>query len=93
MITDFTAVPDWFPFQNAGAGLAVGDVDGDGRPDLVVLMVDDPQGQNAGYYQVGWGVADGEVSGGWSAWAAVPDWFSWANEGAGVAVADHGGRR
>jgi FG-GAP repeat len=73
MITDFAAVPDWFPFQNAGAGLAVGDVDGDGRPDLVVLMVDDPPGQNAGYYRVGWGVDhDGAVAGGWSGWTAVP---------------------
>ncbi|HEX2738437.1 MAG TPA: FG-GAP repeat protein, partial [Acidimicrobiia bacterium] len=49
--TDFAVVPDWFPVENAGAGLAVGDVDGDGRPDLVVLMVDAPQGANAGYYR------------------------------------------
>lgn len=87
MITDFTAVPDWFPFQNAGAGLAVGDVDGDGRPDLVVFMVDAPDGQNAGYFLVGWGLsAAGAVTGGWSPWTPVPDWFSWANAGADVTV-------
>ena len=92
MDTDFAVVPDWFPFENAGAGLAVGDVDGDGRPDLVVLMVDAPQGANAGYYRVGWQLGDdGNLEGGWSPWMAVPGWFSWENEGAGVAVADVSG--
>jgi hypothetical protein len=89
VITEFAAVPDWFPTRNAGAGLAACDIDGDGRPDLVVLMVDDPEGVNAGYYRVGWGVGpDGNLTGGWSPWTAIPDWFPWANEGAGVAVAD-----
>ncbi len=92
MDTDFALVPDWFPVENAGAGLAVGDVDGDGRPDLVVLMVDAPQGANAGYYRVGRQLGDdGNLEGGWSPWTAVPGWFSWENEGAGVAVADVSG--
>jgi Domain of unknown function (DUF1929)/FG-GAP-like repeat len=93
VITDFAAVPDWFAYENAAAGLAVGDIDGDGQPDLVVLMVDDPPGgQNAAYYRIGWGMAaDGNLTGGWSPWVAIPDWFAWVNEGAGVAVADVNG--
>jgi hypothetical protein len=92
VITDFTAVPDWFPAENAGAGLAVADIDGDGQPDLVVLMVDAAQDQNAGYYRVGWGMDhDGNLTGGWSPWTAVPDWFTWQNDAAGVAVADVNG--
>src|SRR5690348_3598098 len=78
--TDFTAVPDWFPTQNAGAGIAVGDVNGDGHQDVVVLMVDDAAEQNAGYFRVGWGTDDQATVGSWTAWTAVPDWFPWFND-------------
>jgi hypothetical protein len=89
VITDFTAVPDWFPAENAGAGLAVADIDGDGRLDMVVLMVDAPPGPNQGYYRVGHRVDhDGNLEGGWGPWLAVLDWFGWENAAAGIAVAD-----
>lgn len=82
-------VPDWFSWENQGGGLAAGDISGNGRPDLVVLLVDAPAGQNAGLYRVGFDLAaDGAVTGGWSPWIAVPDWFSSENQGAGLAVGD-----
>ncbi|HEX5200877.1 MAG TPA: galactose oxidase-like domain-containing protein [Actinoplanes sp.] len=91
MDTDFTAVPDWFSFENAGAGIAVADLTGDGRPDLVVLMVDDPPGQNAGYFRIGVGAGNAGEVGAWTPWIAVPDWNPWLNQGAGIAVADVSG--
>ena len=42
MLTDFTAVPDWFAAENADGGAAVGDVTGDGQPDLLVFAIDAP---------------------------------------------------
>ena len=86
---------DWFSWENQGAGIALADVDGDGRPELVVFQVDNPAQVNGAYYQIGWDLdADGEAAGGWSPWVAVPDWFSWENQGADVAlVAPTGGGR
>ncbi|MGH3913789.1 MAG: galactose oxidase-like domain-containing protein [Pseudonocardiaceae bacterium] len=82
-------VPDWFPYENQGGDIAVADISGSGRPDLVVMMVDAPAGQNAGYYRVGHDLAaDGTVTGGWGPWLPVPDWRFWENQGAGIAVAD-----
>ena len=81
------AVPDWFPWVNAGADVTVADVDGDGVLDLVVLMVDAPEGPNQGFYRSGPLNADGTVTA-WRPWVAVPDWYFWDNQGAGIAVAD-----
>ena len=80
---------DWFSWENQGAGIALADLDGNGRPELVVFAVDNPPGANGGYYQIGWDLdPDGAVTGGWSPWTAVPDWDSWENQGAGIALAD-----
>ena len=52
-------------------------------------MVDNMEGQNRGLYRVGKALdVAGQVTGGWGPWVEVPDWFSWSNQGAGIAVAD-----
>jgi len=89
MQSDFTAVPNWFSWENAGASVAVADIDRDGHPDVVLLMVDAPAGASAGYYRVGREVDDaGGAAGGWIGWQPVPNWFPAVTAGAGVAVAD-----
>ena len=88
MPTDFIEVPDWESWENQGGGVAVADLTGDGRPDLVVFQVDSREGANRGLYRVGPSVdADDGVSGDWGGWLEVPDWGSWENQGADVAVA------
>ena len=89
MANGFITIPDWFSFENQGAGVALADLSGGGARDLIVLMVDSPQGKNRGLYRVGKSIApDGTVTGGWTGWIDVPDWFSFENQGAGVAVTD-----
>jgi hypothetical protein len=86
---EWMAIPDWFPWENQHGGIAVDDLDGDGRPELVVFMIDNPDQQNEAYFRVARRLdADGRVGGGWSDWQEVPDWFSWENQGAGVAIVD-----
>jgi len=94
--TPWVAVPDWFSWDNQGAGIAVADLDGTGSLDLVVAMVDAPAGQNQAFFRVGRALsADGAVTGGWTPWVPVPDWFPWDNQGVAVAVTppDGQGRR
>ncbi len=40
---DWMEGPHWFPFENQYGGVAVADLDGDGRPELIVLMADNPR--------------------------------------------------
>ena len=84
------AVPDWFSDENQAAGVAVADVNGNGALDLVVFLLDAPDGPNQGWFRVGWSLdpATGSVSGGWTDWQPVPDWFPWANAGGDITVAD-----
>jgi hypothetical protein len=79
----------WFSWENQGAGIAVADLSGNGKPDIVIMTVDNPVQQNQGVYRVGRDLdADGNATGGWSDWRSMPGWFSWENQGGGVAVAD-----
>ncbi|PSB26698.1 galactose oxidase-like domain-containing protein [Stenomitos frigidus] len=86
---DWIPVPDWFSQENQGAGVAIADLNKDGKSDLIIFMVDNPEGKNQGFYKVGKSLdINGNVTGGWSNWIPVPNWFSWENQGAGIAIAD-----
>lgn len=87
--SDWIGIPDWFPWENQHGAIAISDLDGDGRPELIVFMIDNAQQENQAYYRIGKRLdADGLVTAGWTGWQLVPDWFSWENQGAGVAVVD-----
>jgi hypothetical protein len=87
--TGWMTIPDWGSHQNEGADIAVADLDGDGRPELIVLRVDAPAGPNVGYYKIGWGLdPNGKVTRGWSAWKKIPNWYGSLNQDAGITVAD-----
>ena len=84
--TGWTQIPGWFSTDNQGGDIAVADLNGDGTPELVVVIVDKPTG---GHYRVGWSLdATGKVAGEWDEWTAIPDWQEGDSKGLGIDVAD-----
>jgi hypothetical protein len=72
--------------------VAVADISGSGRPDLVVFWVDNPEGDNHAYYRVGWDLDQaGNPTVGWSHSIGVPDGIGWETAGAGLAAGDISG--
>jgi len=85
-------VPGWFGDENQGAGIAVADINGNGRPDLIVFHIDNRVGGNRGFYRIGWNMdTSGNVTEGWSNVMPVLGWFGDENQGGDVAVADING--
>jgi hypothetical protein len=86
----FQPVPDWFSWNNQGASVAT--MDRGGTVDCVLLMVDAGPQQNRGCLRMGRNLeANGTARDGWSPWVDIPDWFSWENQGADLAITDFGG--
>ncbi len=85
-------VPGWFGAEDQGAGIVIADINGSGRPDLVVFHLDNPGGENHGYYRIGWDLdVNGNVTGGWSGIISIPGWFGAEDQGAGITIADING--
>ena len=90
--TQWSEVPEWNSESNQGCAIALSDLDASGHLDIVIFMIDSPMGENQARFRVGRNLDDGgAVGGGWTPWQTVPNWFSWENQGAGVAVIDRAG--
>jgi hypothetical protein len=86
--TNPIAIPGWFGAENQGGGIALGDISGNGQPDLVVMHIDNPGGENRGYYRIGWNLDANGNTGGWTNPVAIPGWFGAENQGGSIALAD-----
>jgi len=85
------SVRGWFGEETAGGGLAVTDLDENGQPDLIVFHIDNPAGENVGYYRIGKNpmMEDGYIhKDSWTDPIRIPGWFGEETVGGGVAVTD-----
>ena len=88
--TDFFKIPGWFGDNNDGGGITVTDINGNGKPDLVVFNIDDPSGANGGYYRIGWDLdKEGNIAN-WSGHYNIP-WQGNYQQGGGITATDVNG--
>jgi hypothetical protein len=72
-------------WEGQGAGIAAANLDADPRPDLIVMVYDNPAGANNFRYKIGWNLGPGGAVTSWSG-ATQVDGVGWEGQGAGVAV-------
>lgn len=87
--SDLKPIPGPFGIENQGGAIAVADLNGDGRPELIVFHIKNPAGLNQCYYRIGWNLnAAGDVTGGWSQDILIPAVLGNENGGGSIAVTD-----
>ena len=60
------AAPCYLGWSTAGGGAALADINGNGKPDLVITSLDSPSGANTFWCYIGWDIdINGHVAG-WS---------------------------
>ena len=74
--------------HTAGAGIAIGDITNSGKLNLIILYIDNPDGENSAYYRVSSDIkADGSVTS-WSNAYKIPVKIGAHTSGAGIAIGD-----
>jgi hypothetical protein len=74
-------------WEGQGAGCRMRDLDGNGRPELVLMAYDAPAGANNFRYRVGMNLDVSGVAASWGGSVQVGG-VGWEGQGAGVAIAD-----
>ena len=83
---------DWWGDETQGADVALADLNGTGRPDLIVFWINNQSGENDAWYRIGWQLDPVTgIAATWTDPKQVPGWFGFESQGAGIAVADVNG--
>jgi len=79
--------------EQAGGGADIGDIDGNGVPDLLLMYVDNPEAYNSFRYIIGWNLGKQGKASSWSSAYQGPT-IGYLNSGGGAALGDidHSGR-
>ena len=81
-------IPGTFGLYAAGGGVAVADITGSAKPDLIVFHFQRRLGLNQASYQIGWDLDEVGDPREWSEVQSIPGWFGLCAGGGSIAVAD-----
>jgi len=82
-------IPGWFGDHSEGGGITIGDIDGNGIPDLIVNDIHHPaEGGNHGYYRIGWNINTEGIVSSWGEHFDIVGWFGDISQGGGITTGD-----
>jgi hypothetical protein len=84
-------VPGPWGHETAGLAAAVYDISGSGLPDLVIALIDNPDGENRILYKLGFDMDSNGMHASWSPQMQVGGWTGSASAGLGISVGDFRG--
>lgn len=79
---------DGVGWEGQGAGAAIANLDGDPRPELVLMAYDNPSGANNFRVKIGWNLGTNGVAQRWDPGFSMTDGVGWEGQGAGIALAN-----
>jgi hypothetical protein len=82
---------DGLGWDNAGGGLALGDLDGNGITEMVLTAIDNPGGANRFWYKVGRNLDQTGIATSWTSMLSTPFYVGDFSGGGGAALADVNG--
>ena len=85
--TDFMEIPGEFGDSTDGGGITTAHINDNDRPELIVLSIDDPSGENRGYYRIGWDIDVNGIPSYWTKRQSVP-WQGKDQAGGGITATD-----
>jgi len=74
--------------DNSGGGMALGDLDGNGQPEMVLMAIDDPADANQFWYRIGRNLDQNGNAASWTGNIAAPFYVGHQSAGGGAALAD-----
>ena len=77
-------------WEGAGADVALVNLDGNPRPEMIMMAYDDPARGNSFRYRVGYNLNSSGVATHWSSYRSVAG-VGWEGQGAGIAIGNFGG--
>ncbi|MFC0342556.1 hypothetical protein [Paracoccus niistensis] len=77
---------DGVGWEGQGAGAALASLDGDSRPDLILMAYDAPSGANSFRYRIGWNLGANGQPQSWQPGFVQVDGVGWEGQGADVLI-------